>query len=1318
MGRHLKTLVPLPRPLPLPNMPVAVRLRGRLDPDALREALGDVLARHESLRTLLEPGQNEVPSQIILSPEEALERLAWQMEACPEAEAMARLREASEYPFESGAELPIRASLFQIEDEDHVLALLLHNSAADAWPCPPILEDLGLAYAARRRGEAPAFAAPRRLAAEDARGSMLEAWWQARLAGLPPELSIPFDRPRPQNPDPRNAVVEFAIPAALHARLAALAQEHRATLLMVLQAGLAALLYKLGAGEDIPLGTIKANRKDAALVSNTLVLRHDLSGQPVFAALLARVRQTTLDAFEHSELPLERLVELLDPPRVLGRHPLFQIMLVLQPGRFSTPVFEGMAFTPLRLETSRARFDLSFNLSEQSGAAGEPLGLAGTLEYNAELMNPARATLLAERFKRVLEQAVERPEARIATLDVLSSAERHKVIGAFNATTAPLPRNTITELFEIQAAARPDATALVSGETTLTYGALNAAANRLARHLIGKGIGPESVAGICLERSFDLIISILAVLKAGGAFLPLDPAYPPARLAYMLADATPALVLTSRALRDRLPADVSFLALDDAALADVLAGQPVSDPGQPERIRPLHNHDPAYLIYTSGSTGMPKGVLVSHASIANKVVSHSKLFSIDDTTCYATATSAGFDPFLTQIFSPLTNGGRVLIVPDELKIEPKRLWIEAAKQGVTVLHATPTLFTHLTGGPGKGEGPRIPLEVLILGGEVLPPDLAALVQQRQLARRLYNSYGPTEICVNAAACPISQSETSRGTIPIGSPLANYQAYVLDEGMQPCAVGVIGELYVAGVGLARGYWRRPGLTAERFVACPFGPPGGRMYRTGDLAEWQENGQLLFHGRADRQLKIRGFRVEPGEVEAALLAHPAVAQAVVAGHADAMGGTRLVAHLVPRAESIKPAAVELRAHLATELPEALIPGAFQWLPALPLTLNGKLDYRALPEPEAGSGESYQAPSTPEERLLCRLFAELTGARRVGIHDDFFFLGGNSLSVMLLLAHVRRETGREISIRSVFRQPTPAGLARLLHAKYPSVEDTPNHLAFPVFLLPGMGGEDLRLARFAVECDRAVRMIPITYPDWFQMVDSHFDITALVAHAIKQIEAVAPSGPLYLAGYSMGGRLAFSIAAALSAAGRPIQFLGILDSLAMPQKSLSRKMEMLMTAVRSGTLLRFLVVQVSRRLARDKHRLIFHFLAKITRARLPVRLKYFVDRCLLEALQITVMESWGAHITSMSPKIDVPIFLFRSDERPAHVPDDLGWNMFSSNVTIVPVGGDHHTMFDPPRLAFVRDLFIGAIQTGAGWATGGSPADHGVRPTGQKV
>ena len=847
------------------------------------------------------------------------------------------------------------------------------------------------------------------------------AFWTATLAGLPDALDLPTDRPRPAVSSYRGDSVPLRLSGELHGALLGLARESGASLFMVLQASLAALLTRLGAGNDIAIGSPIAGRGDGALDDligffvNTLVLRTDTSGHPSLRELIGRVRASNLAAYSHAELPFERLVEVLNPARSLSRHPLFQVMLAFQNNAEVHLDLPGLSATFEPVTTASAKFDLSVSLGEQRAADGTPAGITGVVEYATDLFDRKSVEALVERLIRLLEAAVTEPDRAIGRLDILAPAERHTILHAWNDTARALPSATLPELFAAQVARTPDAVAVVFEEQSLTYRELDARSSQLAHRLRRLGVGPDVLVGLCVERSLEMVVGLLGILKAGGAYVPLDPEYPAERLAYMMADARLSLLLTVGSLGASLPvaAGTRRLLLDQ----EDTSGEPVSAPVLD--LRPLHL---AYMIYTSGSTGQPKGAANSHDGLCNRLLWMQDSYLLTASDAVLQKTPFSFDVSVWEFFWPLLTGARLVVAAPGAHRDPEQLIATIRQHGVTVLHFVPSMLQAFVGYEGVEECTGVRL--LICSGEALSAELRDQASRLLPGAQLENLYGPTEASIDVTRWGCVDDASPE--VPIGRPIWNTRVYVLDGGLEPVPAGVAGDLYIAGAGLARGYLRRAGLTAERFVADRFGPAGSRMYRTGDLARWRADGVLEFLGRADQQVKIRGFRIEPGEIEAALTRHAAVAHAAVIAREDQPGDKRLIAYVVPRADgTVDPSA--LRAHVAASLPDYMVPSAVVVLERLPLTPNGKLDRRALPAPELTPSSVRRAPRTPQEQLLCALFAEVLGVARLGIDDDFFALGGHSLLAMRLISRIRASLDVELTIRSLFEAPTVAGLAR---------------------------------------------------------------------------------------------------------------------------------------------------------------------------------------------------------------------------------------------------------------------------------------------------
>ena len=1046
-------------PSPVYTMAVAMRLRGRLDAEAMRAALADVVARHESLRTVF-PAVEGIPQQLVIPVERA--DFGWDVVDAggwPDSRLGEALADVGHRGFHLATEIPLRARLFRITEDEHVLVAAVHHIAADGWSLTPLVRDLGVAYTSRCAGQTPDWAPLAvqyvdytlwqreqlgDLADSDSRIAAQLAYWEQALAGLPERLALPTDRPYPPVADYRGSRVEVDWPSELQQQVARLAREHNATSFMVVQAALAVLLAKLSASPEVAVGFPIAGRGDPALDGlvgffvNTLVLRVDLAGDPTVAELLAQARERSLAAYEHQDVPFELLVERLNPTRSLSHHPLVQVMLAWQNFAGQDQANDSAAglalgdlqVTPLPMDTGTARIDLLFLLAERWTEAGAPAGISGAVEFRTDVFDAASIEALITRVERVLVAMTTDPTRRLSSVDLLDSAERARLDGWGNraALTRTEPRQSIPALFAAQVALTPEAVALSYEGLSMTYRELDEAANRLAHLLTGHGVGPGACVALLLERSAQAIVAILAVVKTGAAYLPIDPSLPEARIGFMVADAAPIAALSTAGLADRLDGH-GLLVID------------VADPGiqgYPCTGLPAPGADDiAYLIYTSGTTGVPKGVAVAHHNVTRLLDSLNADLTPGQvwTQCHSYA----FDFSVWEIWGALLHGGRLVVVPDSVTRSPADLHALLVSEKVSVLSQTPSAFYALQTADSQEpeQGQQLRLEIVVFGGEALEPDrLQTWLHRHSGSPRLINMYGITETTVHASFREILQediaSDTLSGTSPIGVPLGHLAFFVLDEWLRTVPAGVVGELYVAGAGLACGYVRRSALTASRFVACPFGSgtssgtaPGQRMYRTGDLVCWGADGQLRYLGRVDEQVKVRGYRIELGEIQAALSALDGVEQAVVIAREDRPGDKRLVGYVAGALDAIgTPATV--RSALAERLPSYMIPAAVVVLEALPLTVNGKIDKRALPVPGYQDADNYRAPATLTEEILAGIYARVLGLERVGVDDSFFDLGGDSISAMRVVAAINAGLDTGLSVRTVFEAPTVARLA----------------------------------------------------------------------------------------------------------------------------------------------------------------------------------------------------------------------------------------------------------------------------------------------------
>ncbi|GIG90332.1 amino acid adenylation domain-containing protein [Plantactinospora endophytica] len=1164
-------------PSPTYNIPMPMRLRGDLDVDALRAALGDVVQRHEVLRTVF--GEDETgPYQSVREggePDFAV------LPVTPD-EVPAQIAAVAGHRFDLAAgEPPLRVRLLAVAEQEYVLVVVVHHVAGDGWSMPLLAADLTRAYAARSVGTTPdlpplpvsyadyALWQQRVLGDEENPGSLLSrqlAFWRERLADLPQELALPADRPRPVVGTQRGAEVGFDVPAELHDGLVRLARGGRATLFMVLHSAVVGLLSRLGAGTDIPVGTPVAGRSDAGLEGlvgffvNSLVLRADAGDDPSFRELLRRVREADLAAFAHQDVPFERLVEVLNPERSLARHPLFQVMLSLNntepaPGEGAST---GLRVERERVEVRTAKFDLLFSFAERQEADGRPGGIQGSVQYSTDLFDPQTAQEFADRLVRLLTAAVADPTVRLSRLEILDRVERTSVVKTWNATDRPAPDRLLADRLADQARATPDGCAVRYGSTSLTYRELDEAANRLARLLLARGAGPERVVGFALHRSVEQVVALVAAVRIGATCLPLDVGLPDERVAAVLRDADPVVLLTAGEVADRSWARQPYaVRLDSDDVRTDLAGRAATAVTDAERGRPLRRDQGLYLLYTSGSTGTPKGVLMPVRSIENLIEWQRDSLPGGPGTVTAQFAPIGFDVAIQEVCFALTTGRTLAICPEDVRRDGRRLVHWLAEQQVAELFA-PTLVVEAVAESAAEQGVRLPaLTDVVQAGEALR--LTAATRDffaAEPGRRLHNQYGPTESHVVTGTVLPTDPERWPVLPDIGGPVDNARVYVLDATLRPVAPGVVGELYLAGECLARGYSGRPDLTAERFVACPVGASGRRMYRTGDLVRWTRDGRIAFVGRVDTQVKIRGFRVEPGEVETVLAGHPGVGQAAVVAQSGTTGGKLLAAYVVPAPD----AAVEpedLAEYLRRRLPDYMVPSAFVVLAELPRNRNGKLDRAALPAVDAGD-RAGSTPRTPEEKVLSEVFGELLNRAPVGIDEDFFALGGHSFLATKLVQQIRSRFGVELSVRSVFEAPTVAGLARELGS---NPERDPFAVILPLrrhgdrtplFCLHPASGTSWSYAGLLAH-------LPAEYPIYGVQARGLGEPAALPGSIeemaedyAEQIRATYPSGPYRLLGWSFGGLLAHAVATRLQQSGAEVADLFIVDAYPNPEVS----------------------------------------------------------------------------------------------------------------------------------------------------------------------
>jgi aspartate racemase len=1149
---------------PAYNIHVVRRLSGCLNVKAFDEAFAEIVKRHESLRTRFED-VGGVPQQVI---DEAGE---WTLKLIDlsntnekEAEAQRIASADAQRPFVLAREWGMRAQLLRFDDTDHILVLTMHHIVSDGWSLGVLFEELYRLYESYNRGQQHSplpdlalqyadFSVWQREWLGTAQPELQLNYWKEQLASATPsELLIA--KPRPAAPSFHGAKQSLRLPAELSRQLNGLARAEGATLFMVMFAAFQALLSRYSGQADICVGTPVANRNRAELEHligvfvNTLVLRTDLNGDPSFVELTQRVREVALAAYAHQDLPFEKVVDELQPERSLSRNPLFDVIFAMQNAPRNETKLDGLRWEPWGEGSKTTRVDLEVHVAE---VASE---LVCTFVYATDLFEADTIQRLMGHYKQVLEEVSKDPDRRLSELTLLTNNERTQ-LAAWNETTTSYPQQCIQELFEIQVKQNASSIAVRCGKEELTYAELNDRANRLAHYLREYGVGPETRVGICLERSVDLVISLLGILKAGGAYLPLDANYPSERLAYMLHDAEPLLLLTQTKFLSQLPkSGANVICLD--VVGSLIADERCDNPPCETTLENL-----AYVMYTSGSTGYPKGVAVTHRNVV-RLVKENNYASMDANEVFLLFAPLTFDASTLEVWGPLSNGGQLVVFPPHAPtLEELGRTIEENK--VSTLWLTAGLFHQLVDARPQS---LTPVRQLLAGGDVLSVPHVEKALRFMNGNQLINGYGPTEN-TTFTCCHLIKAAAGH-SIPIGRPLANTQVYVLDANYQPVPIGVPGELYVGGDGLARGYLNRPDQTAEKFIPNPFSAmPGGRLYRTGDVVRFLPGGELEFIHRVDQQVKIRGFRIEPGEVEYVLEQHPGVTGCAVNAVSDHTGEKFLAAYVVADDQELE--ASDLRSYLRTKLPEYMMPAAFVFMDALPLTDNGKVDRRALPDVDRSTltkSEQYVGPRTATERALTEIWTRALHLQRVGVFDNFFEVGGNSLTATRVMSRVCSMLNVELPLRALFESPTIADFAQVIEKTaegksfvWPTVmKIQPLGTRRPIFFVAAPDINALGYIRLADHLGDDQPLYGLQSQKYLKTTtDEHgrplleFSqsvVEELATEYVRAMREVQPHGPYLLGGMCRGAHIAFEMATQLKAQRETVSMLAILDTWVM--------------------------------------------------------------------------------------------------------------------------------------------------------------------------
>ncbi|MCV3216667.1 amino acid adenylation domain-containing protein [Plectonema radiosum NIES-515] len=1282
----------------------ALHLTGLLNLQALQQSLDEIIRRHEAWRTIFVTG-DEQPIQIVLPPFnwelpiihiEHLSRKNWEEEVKKIA-----IKEAQK-PFIL-AELPLfRATLLCLNEVEHILLLTIHHIITDGWSMGVFAQELATLYGAFCVGKlSPIPEIPIQYAdfsiwqRDRLQGERLNKqlnYWKQQLAGKLPILQLPIDYPRPTVATFKGAKQYFTLSLELTAALNQLSQQEGCTLFMTLLAAFNTLLYRYTAQEDILVGSSIANRNRAELEGllglfvNNLVLRNNLSGNPSFREILNRVRDVTLNAYAHQDLPFEKLVEELQPERDLSRNPLFQVMFILQNAPTPVEDFSGLSLRNLEIDHGTSEFDITVSISELEQE------LTGFWEYNTDVFDAITIQRFIDNFQILLESIVVNPHQNISKLPLLTTKEREQLLIDWNNTQADYPDNaSLHELFEQQVERSPDALALISQSEQVTYQQLNQKVNQLTHYLTNLGVTTETIVAICLERSVEMIVAILAILKAGGAYLPLDPNYPVERLQFMLADSQASLMISHTSLIHSL-GEVSAMALDTEwdTIQQESQENPVSTSGE---------NNLAYVIYTSGSTGTPKGVLGTHRGTVNGLhwLWKTHPFATGEICCQKTAIS--FVDSVWEIFAPLLQGIPTVIIPDAIAKDPQLFLATLANYQISRLVLVPSLLRLLLDNYPHLIQNLSHLQLWIASGEALTIDVVKTFRQLLPNAKLINLYGSSEVSANVTYYDTSLLSETSSTVPIGKPIDNIQAYILDNYLQLVPIGVVGELYIGGDGLARSYLHRPELTQENFINNPF-LPGTKLFKTGDFVRYKNHGQLEYFGRHDDQIKIRGLRVELGEIATAIAQYPSVQNAVVIAHNDAQDDKSLIAYVATQQKDIIP---QLQAYLQQKLPNFMLPSAFVLLDEIPLTPNGKVDKKALPTHELirpKINKSYIPAKTFTELALVKIWEQLLNTSPIGITDNFFELGGHSFLAVRLVAQIYELFGHNLSLSTLFENTTIEKLATIvsqpasLGVNSPLVAIQSSGLYRPFFCVHAAGGDVNNYLILSRKLGREQPFYALEQPANRQDFHS-LSVEETAAYYIKEIRTLQPQGHYLLGGWCYGGIIAFEMAQQLKRENETVDLLVVIDAI-LPKtiiqsdKNDDAKLVLrLAEAIKNWFNIEFFVSYNELRdfpLDEQFHLLFSKANLKISDTEMAQHLQsYKLFKAHIQAMRNYVPQIYPDEITLFKAS-EIITHDFESHE--FHTDDPLlGWGKYSPKpINMIEIPGNHFSIFNEP---YVQEL-----------------------------